>query len=72
MAAALIYHSERSTMVAGMKLMKPRIDVITLAVADFDRALVFYRALGLESSGVIATLEAGPDRHRDRGAARRA
>ena len=43
--------------------MKPRIDVITLAVADFDRALAFYRALGLESSGVIATEHRGDDTH---------
>jgi hypothetical protein len=50
-------------MVAGMKLMKPRIDVITLAVADFERALGFYRALGLESSGVIATEHRGDDTH---------
>src|SRR5690242_9403615 len=43
-------------------LMKPRIDVITLAVADLDRALVFYRdGLGLESRGVIATEYAGDD-----------
>ncbi len=36
--------------------MDPRIDVITLAVADLDRALVFYRdGLGLESEGVIGT-----------------
>src|SRR5262249_47606290 len=34
--------------------MRPRIDVITLAVADLDRALAVYRALGLESEGVIA------------------
>ena len=34
--------------------MDPRIDVITLAVADLDRALAFYRdGLGLESDGVI-------------------
>ena len=32
-----------------------RIDVITLAVDDLDRSLAFYRALGLESEGVIAT-----------------
>jgi catechol 2,3-dioxygenase-like lactoylglutathione lyase family enzyme len=43
--------------------MKPRIDVITLAVADFDRALAFYRALGLESSGVTATEHRGDDTH---------
>jgi catechol 2,3-dioxygenase-like lactoylglutathione lyase family enzyme len=36
--------------------MEPRIDVITLAVADLDRALAFYRdGLGLESRGVIGT-----------------
>lgn len=36
--------------------MEPRIDVITLAVADLERALAFYRdGLGLESSGVIGT-----------------
>ena len=36
--------------------MDPRIDVITLGVADLDRALGFYReGLGLESEGVIAT-----------------
>jgi catechol 2,3-dioxygenase-like lactoylglutathione lyase family enzyme len=36
--------------------MEPRIDVITLAVADLERALAFYRdGLGLRSSGVIGT-----------------
>jgi catechol 2,3-dioxygenase-like lactoylglutathione lyase family enzyme len=36
--------------------MEPRINVITLAVDDLDRALDFYRAgLGLESNGVIGT-----------------
>lgn len=36
--------------------MKARIDVITLAVADLDRALAFYRdGLGLESKGVVGT-----------------
>jgi Glyoxalase/Bleomycin resistance protein/Dioxygenase superfamily len=29
--------------------MEPRIDVITLAVSDLERALEFYRALGLDS-----------------------
>lgn len=34
--------------------MDARIDVITLAVSDLDRSLVFYRdGLGLESEGVI-------------------
>jgi catechol 2,3-dioxygenase-like lactoylglutathione lyase family enzyme len=42
--------------------MKPRIDVITLAVADLDRALAFYReGLGLDSKGVIATEFAGDE-----------
>ena len=36
--------------------MDGRIDVITLAVADLDRALVFYRdGLGLRSQGIIGT-----------------
>jgi uncharacterized protein len=41
--------------------MEPRIDVITLAVSDLDRALAFYRALGLQSAGVIGTEFAGDD-----------
>jgi uncharacterized protein len=35
--------------------------VITLAVNDLERALAFYRALGLESSGVIGTEFPGDD-----------
>jgi catechol 2,3-dioxygenase-like lactoylglutathione lyase family enzyme len=36
--------------------MEPRIDIITLAVADLERSLAFYRhGLGLESRGVIGT-----------------
>jgi hypothetical protein len=35
--------------------MESRLDVITLAVADLERALAFYRALGLESKGIIGT-----------------
>jgi uncharacterized protein len=35
--------------------LEPRVEVITLAVADLERALAFYRALGLESKGVIGT-----------------
>jgi uncharacterized protein len=36
--------------------MKPRIHVITLAVADLDRALAFYRdGLGFATSGLIGT-----------------
>jgi predicted lactoylglutathione lyase len=33
--------------------VESRLDVITLAVADLDRALVFYRRLGLESKGIV-------------------
>ena len=35
--------------------MEPRVDVLTLGVGDLERALAFYRALGLESRGVIGT-----------------
>src|SRR5919204_7075898 len=35
--------------------MESRVDVITLAVADLERALAFYRALGLESKGIIGS-----------------
>lgn len=36
--------------------MRPRIDVITLAVSDLDRSLAFYRdGLGFHSEGVIGT-----------------
>ncbi|HEX4833519.1 MAG TPA: VOC family protein [Trebonia sp.] len=36
--------------------MRPRIHVVTLAVADLDRALAFYRdGLGLATDGVIGT-----------------
>ncbi len=41
--------------------MEPRIYVITLAVSDLERALEFYRALGLDSSGVMGTEFAGDD-----------
>jgi catechol 2,3-dioxygenase-like lactoylglutathione lyase family enzyme len=41
--------------------MEPHIHVITLAVSDLERALDFYRALGLESSGVIGTEFTGDD-----------
>ena len=34
--------------------MKPRISVLTLGVADLDRALIFYRdGLGLASDGIV-------------------
>jgi uncharacterized protein len=35
--------------------VKPRLDVITLAVADLEAALAFYRRLGLESTGIVGT-----------------
>jgi catechol 2,3-dioxygenase-like lactoylglutathione lyase family enzyme len=36
--------------------MEPRLDVITLAVDDLQRALVFYSdGLGLQTTGVVAT-----------------
>lgn len=42
--------------------MDARIDVITLAVADLDRALAFYRdGLGLPTQGVIGTEWAGDE-----------
>lgn len=42
--------------------MQPRIQVITLAVDDLDRALEFYReGLGLDSPGVIGTEFVGDD-----------
>ena len=41
--------------------MEPRIDVITLAVSDLERALEFYRRLGLESPGVVGTEFVGDD-----------
>jgi catechol 2,3-dioxygenase-like lactoylglutathione lyase family enzyme len=43
--------------------MRPRIHVITLAVTDLERALEFYRRLGLESPGVIGTEFARDDTH---------
>jgi catechol 2,3-dioxygenase-like lactoylglutathione lyase family enzyme len=33
--------------------MESRLDVITLAVADLELALAFYRRLGLESKGIV-------------------
>ena len=42
--------------------MEPRINVITLAVDDLERALAFYRdGLGLESAGVVGTEFPGDD-----------
>jgi uncharacterized protein len=41
--------------------MEPRIHVLTLGVSDLQRALAFYRALGLESPGVIGTQYEGDE-----------
>jgi len=35
--------------------MKPRITLITLGVDDLERAVMFYRALGLATEGIIGT-----------------
>src|SRR5262249_16230375 len=35
--------------------VKARIHVLTLGVADLERSLAFYRALGLQSDGIIGT-----------------
>jgi len=35
--------------------VQPQIHVLTLGVADLQRSLGFYRALGLESEGIIGT-----------------
>ncbi len=43
--------------------MRPRIQVVTLAVADLQRSLSFYRTLGLESPGVVGTEFPGDDVH---------
>ena len=50
----------------GPTRMKARIHVITLAVADLERALAFYRdGLGLESRGIIGTEWVGDDTNPD-------
>ena len=41
--------------------MKPRINVVTIAVKDLDRSLAFYRGLGLETKGIVGTELAGGD-----------
>lgn len=41
--------------------MDPRIHVITLLVRDLERALAFYRGLGLESDGVVGSEFAGDE-----------
>jgi catechol 2,3-dioxygenase-like lactoylglutathione lyase family enzyme len=41
--------------------VEPHVDVLTLGVGDLERALAFYRALGLESAGVIGTQYEGDE-----------
>src|SRR5437588_4984374 len=41
--------------------MEPRVDVLTLGVGDLERALAFYRAVGLSSTGVIGTQYVGDE-----------
>jgi predicted lactoylglutathione lyase len=41
--------------------MKPRVHAITLAVEDLKRSLSFYRSLGLESAGIVASEFPGDD-----------
>jgi uncharacterized protein len=41
--------------------LESRIHVITLGVGDLERSLDFYRALGLDSEGVIGTQYLGDD-----------
>ena len=41
--------------------MKPRIHVITLAVDDLERSLAFYRSMGFQSPGIVATEFPGDD-----------
>ena len=38
----------------GRKSMRPRINVITLAVNELERSLAFYRGLGFSSKGIVA------------------
>jgi uncharacterized protein len=46
--------------------MKPRIHVVTLAVADLERGLRFYRdGLGLECPGIVGTEFPGDDTNPD-------
>jgi catechol 2,3-dioxygenase-like lactoylglutathione lyase family enzyme len=45
-----------------MQSVEPRIDVVTLAVADLERALAFYRdGLGFSTSGITGTQYPGDD-----------
>jgi catechol 2,3-dioxygenase-like lactoylglutathione lyase family enzyme len=49
-----------------MVSMKPRIHVVTLAVADLDRALTFYRdGLGFPTHGLIGTQYTGDETNPD-------
>jgi catechol 2,3-dioxygenase-like lactoylglutathione lyase family enzyme len=41
--------------------MQPRIHVVTLAAANLERSLTFYRQLGFESPGIVGTEFVGDD-----------
>ena len=41
--------------------VRPRIDIITLAVSDLDRAVKFYRDLGLKTQGIVGSEFPGSD-----------
>jgi predicted lactoylglutathione lyase len=41
--------------------MRSRVHAVTLGVTDLERSLAFYRAMGLESAGVIGTEFAGDE-----------
>jgi uncharacterized protein len=41
--------------------MRSRVHAVTLGVSDLERSLAFYRAMGLESPGVVGTEFAGDD-----------
>jgi uncharacterized protein len=56
----LVSHADHDLENTGQRMrnstMKPRIHVITLAVADLDRSLAFYRdGLGFRTEGLIGT-----------------
>jgi predicted lactoylglutathione lyase len=41
--------------------MRARVHAITLGVSDLERSLAFYRAMGLQSRGIVGTEFAGDD-----------
>jgi catechol 2,3-dioxygenase-like lactoylglutathione lyase family enzyme len=49
-------NTHRRTGKGESRTVEPRLNVITLAVDDLERALVFYRdGLGLQTNGVVAS-----------------